>query len=115
MKTDTKELAKGLQMTADLFIGANTSEIRKALTLAADRLEELERELNAKDAHADEIYKAAVDLAKKLEDDLEKERKLADRLAHWLSSFEGEGLVPPEWDASAANALAAWKEGRRDS
>jgi hypothetical protein len=79
-----------------------------------DRTDDLHDQIAAKDAQADEIYKAAVDLAKKLEDDLEKERALADRLAHWLSSLEGEGLVPPEWDASAANALAAWKGARRD-
>jgi Skp family chaperone for outer membrane proteins len=109
MKTDTKTLAAELRRTAGFTGPADILE------QAADRLEELERELAAKDAHADEIYKAAVDLAKKLEDDLAAERAIADRLAHWLSSLEGEGLVPPEWDASAANALAAWKEGRRDS
>ena len=105
MKTDTKELAADLRQ---YNLGGIFNE-------AADRLEELERELNAKDAHADEIYKAAVALAAKLEDDLEKERKLADRLAHWLSEMADEFILPAELENGANNALAAWKEARRDS
>jgi hypothetical protein len=115
MNTDTKTLAAELRRTAGFTGPADILE------QAADRLEELERELASKDAHSDEIYKAAVDLAKKLEDDLEKERAIADRLAHWLetllsgyedakeiSAFNGE-------EAHAADrAIKAWKEARRE-
>lgn len=79
-----------------------------------DRADDLHDQIAAKDAHADEIYKAAVDLAKKLEDDLEKERKLADRLAHWLSEMADEFILPAELENGANNALAAWKEARRE-
>ena len=81
--------------------------------ILADRLEELERELAAKDAHADEIYKAAVDLAAMLEGDLEQERALADRLAETLANIQGDyasngALVIEEVDT----ALASWKQAR---
>jgi hypothetical protein len=79
------------------------------------RADDLCDQLAAKDAHADEIYKAAVALAAKLEDDLEKERKLADRLAHWLSEMADEFILPAELENGANNALAAWKEARRDT
>ena len=65
---------------------------------------QLERELAAKDAQADKIHKAWVDLAAKLEADLEKERALADRLANAMF-----GCPSTECD----NALAAWKEARK--
>ena len=42
--------------------------------VAVDFCRQLERELAAKDSHADEIYKAAVNLAAKLEADLATER-----------------------------------------
>jgi hypothetical protein len=50
----------------------------------------------------------------KLERELAAERALADRLAHWLAALDGEGIAPPAWDASVANALAAWKEARHE-
>jgi Skp family chaperone for outer membrane proteins len=121
MNTDTKELPARLREFNRWRRGDETLEqphparIGAMIDEAADRLEELERELNAKDAHADEIYKAAVALAAKLEDDLEKERKLADRLAHWLSEMADEFILPAELENGASNALAAWKEARRDS
>jgi hypothetical protein len=143
-------------MTADLFTGAKTSEVYKGLTLAADRLEQhgdptdaadpngstyarlkwwkdrtddLHEQLAAKDAHADEIYKAAVDLAKKLEDDLDAERALADRLAEsieWYRLNVGDcnkggddgalarDSLSKDIGRNATKALAAWKEARRD-
>jgi uncharacterized protein with beta-barrel porin domain len=62
----------------------------------------LERELAAKDAHADEIYKASVDLAAKLEADLATERALADRLAiaieQVLPAFGAGGDLSKAWD-----------------
>ena len=70
-----------------------------------DRIAELERELAAKDAHADEIYKAAVNLAAKLEDDLATERALADRLADALENSVLWGYAKPAFDA--------WREARR--
>jgi hypothetical protein len=48
------------------------------------------------------------------EKELAAERALADRLAHWLAALDGEGIVPPAWDASVANALAAWKGARHE-
>ena len=69
--------------------------------------------------NCDQDQDEAIDLRdaeiERIERELAAERALADRLAHWLSSLEGEDLVPPEWDASAANALAAWKEARNDT
>ena len=75
---------------------------------------QLERELAAKDAHADEIYKAGVDLAAMLEDKLAAERALADRLAETLANVQGDyastgGITTLEVD----EALAAWKEAIR--
>ena len=59
--------------------------------------EKLERELAAQQAHADEIYKAAVNLAAKLEDDLAAERarvamwkREANRLADELEKLAAE-------------------------
>jgi len=74
---------------------------------------QLERELADKDAHADEIYKTAVNLAAKLEDDLAAERALAARLAQTLANVQFDyvrtgAIVLPEVDT----ALAAWKEAR---
>ena len=97
---------------------ANHPELRTN-RVPAEFARQLERELAAKDAHADEIYKAGVDLAAKLEADLEKERALADRLAAWLDTllsgyddakeiacFDGE-------EAHCADrALKAWKASR---
>jgi hypothetical protein len=99
-----------------------------------DRIAELERELTAKDAHADEIYKASVDLAAKLEADLateraeheetvtgarmladaySAERELADRLAETLANVQGDyastGAITTQ---EVAESLAAWKEAR---
>ena len=96
----------------------------------------LERELAAKDAHADEIYKASVDLAAKLEADLateraqlaanheatkllskwlEAERELADRLAGVLLSYDSDMLAghDMEWLPEHDETLTAWKEARR--
>lgn len=89
---------------------------------ATFRIAQLQNELAAKDAHADEIYKAAVELAAKLEGDLEKERALADRLAGLLKRHRagyGGQLVDPECDccdceylAPIDEALASWKQAR---
>ena len=76
-----------------------------------DRADDLHDQLAAKDGHADEIYKAAVDLAKKLEDDLASERALADRLASELSACKNTFGIE---FGGTTEALAAWKEARRD-
>jgi uncharacterized protein YoxC len=115
VKTDTKELAATVRQMASAFFTEEVLPLRKLCNEAADRMEELERDLASKDAHADEIYKAAVDLAKKLEDDLAAERKLTDRLAHWLSEMADEFILPAELENAANNALAAWKEARNDT
>jgi hypothetical protein len=121
MKTETKELAAGLRefnrwrRSNETLDQPSAAWVGAVIDAAANRLEWLERDLASKDAHADEIYKAAVALAAKLEDDLEKERKLADRLAHWLSEMADEFILPAELENAANNALAAWKEARHDS
>ena len=53
---------------------ANSWESTDGQWVNAEFARELERELASKDAHADEIYKAAVALAAKLEADLATER-----------------------------------------
>ena len=75
---------------------------------------QLERELAAKDAHADDIYKAALDLAAKLEEDLEKERAIADRLAESLDKTLSLVAESGDSPADAEIDLAAWKEARRE-
>jgi hypothetical protein len=81
----------------------------------AEFARQLERELAAKDAHADEIYKAAVDLAAKLEADLATERALADRLAETLANvqvdYASTGAITTQ---EVGESLAAWKEGRSE-
>jgi hypothetical protein len=144
MKTDTKELAAWLR--------ENSSGSYRQCAEAADRLEQhgdpsdaadpngstyarlkwwkdrtddLHDQLAAKDAHADEIYKAAVNLAKKLEDDLAAERALADSLAGCISHLAAydwfiDGThshsvacsLPPQ---KTREALAAWKEARSET
>ena len=134
MKTDTKKLAATLRKVAD------GHTVRDCLgRVAADRLEELERELAdraeswrlssvcrakearierleldlaAKDSHAEEIYKASVDLANMLSDKLDAETALADRLAEacqWAMPELGRHTRPSQLD----KALAAWKEARK--
>ena len=74
-----------------------------------DLAQELERELASKDAQVDEIYKvykAALDLAAKLESDLAAERALADRLASALTDSATWSHALPTYEA--------WKESRRD-
>jgi hypothetical protein len=78
-----------------------------------DLAQEMERELASKDAQAGEIYKvykAALDLAAKLEEDLAGERALADRLAIALvQSMERLGVC-----AGHRKILDQWKEARSD-
>jgi hypothetical protein len=62
------ETAKDYLCLAELLDGHDATECRANLV-------KMKADLAAKDAHADEIYKAAVDLAAKLEGDLEKERQ----------------------------------------
>ena len=87
----------------------NTSELIVSLQ---EEMGGVERELAAKDAHADEIYKASVGLANMLECKLERERALADRLAESLDRtlqlVAESGDSPPEAEID----LAAWKEAR---
>jgi hypothetical protein len=132
MKTDTKELASELRQynLGGIFDeAADRLEQHGKPTDAADpngsayarlkwwkdRADDLHDQLAAKDAHADEIYKAAVGLAAKLEADLAAERSLADRLAETLANVQGDyastgAIVPSEVDT----AITAWKEARRE-
>ena len=91
--------------------------------VTADFARQLERELAAKDAHADEIYKASVDLAAKLEADLATERALADRLGRWMEDHrknwqwhkvdESCGCEDCVFLVPFDEALAAWRECRK--
>jgi len=73
--------------------------------VSANFARQLERELATKDAQADEIYKAAVNLANMLSDKLDAERALADRLAEALENATSWGYAKPAFDA--------WKEARK--
>ena len=83
---------------------------------------QLERELASKDAHADEIHKAAVNLAAKLEADLATERALADRLGRWMEDHrknwqwhkvdESCGCEDCVFLVPFDETLAAWKDSR---
>lgn len=100
------------------------------------RIHRLELELAEQKAHADEIYKAAVDLAAKLESDLaaeraqlaanheatkligkwlEGERALADEMANVLTLYNHDLLAGElmQWVPAHDEALAAWKEARK--
>jgi hypothetical protein len=80
-----------------------------------DRTDDLQDQLAAKDAHADEIYKAAVDLAAKLEEDLAAERALADRLADAVTDLRQLLKAHGQGCGTGREVIAAWKEARRDS
>jgi len=108
MKTDTKTLAAGLRIAAKAQL--EFSSARDAINLAADRLEELERELvAAKEGAAKEISRLNRDVSRQSEQaerhraERLAERALADRLAN--SMF---GCPSTECD----NALADWKQAR---
>jgi septal ring factor EnvC (AmiA/AmiB activator) len=127
MNTNPETLPARLREIADAILFGRPSLVARQ---SADRLEELERELAAVTAAIHKIHPtrrgSLVDMAEDLEShretamnafrlsekELAAERALADRLAHWLAALDGEGIVPPAWDASVANALAAWKEAR---
>jgi hypothetical protein len=129
MNTNPETLPARLREIAEEILFGRPSLVARQ---AADRLEELERELAVV---ADAIHKihptrrgSLVDMVEDLEShretamnafrlsekELAAERALADRLAHWLAALDGDGIVPPAWDASVANALAAWKGARHE-
>jgi hypothetical protein len=75
---------------------------------AADRLEELERELAESTQSLDfqtQLNREVIDLEKKTFAELAAERALADRLAEALDGLEWVHINEPK-------ALAAWKEAR---
>ena len=81
-----------------------------------DRIAELERELADKDAHADEIYKAAVDLAAKLEDDLAACREWSSKLADVADNLRAELATEREQlvaNHEATKLLGKWLEAER--
>jgi hypothetical protein len=86
MNTNTETLPSRLREIADAILFGRPSIVARQ---AADRLNELEREL-------------------------QKERSLADRLAHWLSEMADEFILPAELENAANNAIAAWKEARHE-
>jgi hypothetical protein len=127
MNTDTETLPAELRGIADGILFGRPSLVARQ---AADRLEEIERELAAVTAAIHKIHPtrrgSLVDMAEDLESrretamsafrlserELAAERALADRLAHWLSEMADEFILPAELENAANNALAAWKEAR---
>jgi hypothetical protein len=89
MKTDTKELAAELRRIADGILFGRPALVANQ---AADRLEELER-------------------------DLEQDRELADRLAGVLLSYHHDLLAGEDmqWLPEHDKSLTAWKEARNDT
>ncbi len=78
--------------------------------VAADRLEELERELLVLYKTADKLEvdkESNARLCESLRADWEAERALADRLAEALGGLEWVRIIEPK-------ALAAWKEARNE-
>jgi hypothetical protein len=129
MNTNTETLPARLREIADAILFGRPSVVARQ---AADRLEEIERELAAV---ADAVHKihptrrgSLVDMAEDLEShretamnafrlsekELAAERALADRLAHWLSEMADEFILPAELENAANNALAAWKGARHE-
>jgi len=106
MKTDTTKLAAELRRYNSWRRGDETIDqpepmiLGKIIDNAADRLEELERELAAERAQIEANHK----VTRIIEEMLYAERVLADRL--------GNAFLY-EWGPSADEALAAWKEARR--
>ena len=109
-------------------------QLTAAYTALRARAVETESELATKDAHADEIYKAAVNLAAKLEDDLEQERQdrkqadldclralgernderaLADRLAYAAIDLRQLLRAHGQGCGTGREDVAAWKEARK--
>jgi hypothetical protein len=131
MKTDTETLPAQLREIADAILFGRPSVVARQ---AADRLEELERELAAV---ADAIHKihptrrgSLVDMAEDLEShretamnafrlsekELAAERALADRLAGVLLSYHHDLLAGEDmqWLPEHDKSLAAWKGVRRE-
>ena len=78
---------------------------------------ELERELAAKDSHADEIYKASVDLAAKLEDDLAACREWSSKLADFADDLRADLATEREQLAAnheATRLMGKWLEAERE-
>jgi hypothetical protein len=120
MKTDTKTLIATMRKVAD------GHTVRDCLDrVAADRLEELERELLALYKTADKLevdkeYNAR--LCESLRADWENERALADRLRksaqalvdRWETPFWKDSIHTGKFIRSLDDALAAWKEARNE-
>jgi hypothetical protein len=89
MDTNPETLPARLREIADAILFGRPSLVARQ---AADRLEQLEREL-------------------------EQERVIADRLAQAILFNEHEVLAGEDlfWSEDHASALAAWREARRDA
>jgi len=79
---------------------------------AADRLEELERDL----AESRQWSSKLADVADDMRADLAAERELADRLAGVLLSYHHDLLAGEDmqWLPEHDKSLAAWKEARSE-
>jgi hypothetical protein len=83
----------------------------------AQHARQLERELAAKDAHADEIYKASVDLAAKLEDDLAACREWSSKLADVADNLRADLATANDQLAAnheATRLMGKWLEDERE-
>lgn len=139
MKPDTETLAAGLRIVAKAQL--EFSSARDAINLAADRLEELERELghpsdlpdangsafarvnwwkdrnddlNEQLAESRQWSSKLADVGDDLRADLAAERALADRLASVLTIYNHDLLAGEmiQFVPEHDTALAAWKEAR---
>jgi hypothetical protein len=108
MKTDTKTLVSELRRYNkwrrgdEVISQMEPAVLGKIIDNAADRLEELERELAAERAQIEANHK----VTRIIEEMLYAERALADRLAFALTDSA-------TWD-HALPAYEAWKEARRE-
>ena len=86
------------------------------VSLIMESHEQLERELAAKDAHADEIYKASVELAAMLEDKLAAAREQVSsrnkRLADMARELEQERQDRKQADLDTIRALGERNDAR---
>jgi len=118
MKTDTKTLAAELRELAKEAYDAEPAYLQRQ---AADRLEELEREVAAERAQIEANHK----VTRIIEEMLYAERALADRMAALLQrDRDGYGgqVVDPACDCCDCEylgpidaSLAEWREARRQA
>jgi chromosome segregation ATPase len=122
MNTETNTSVRSLKIVGNTFPELSAGRI--AINRAADRLEQLERELadlreqvailRSDQNRLSEFTKTYRLRADEAEDQLAAERALADRLAGVLLSYDHDVLAGEDmqWLPEHDKSLAAWKEAR---